>query len=239
MPRFSTVQETVTRELREDIVSGRLQPGVRLVVEELAAKFEVSPMPVREAIRQLGAEALVVINSYRGATVAELSIDEIREIFLMRELLEGTAAGLGARRLGPADRAHLRMLMSKMRGSIHEPSRWIALDHAFHMTVYEASGYGRLVHLVRQLRHDIERYIRLYITLKHNIPRSMQRHRQILAACLRGDGSEARRATVVHLQETAEMFISELDRTHVRQNRVVNLRPGSSGSRGLESGRRC
>lgn len=216
MARFSTMQEAVTRELRDGIVSGRLQPGARLIVEGLAAKFEVSPMPVREALRQLGAEGLVVIHSYRGAAVAELSIDEIREIFLMRQLLEGEAARLGARRIGPDDRMRLRTLMAKMRDTVHEPGRWITLDRSFHMTVYEASGYTRLVHLVGQLRHDIERYVRLYVTLKHNIPRSMRRHQQILAACLAGNGIAARQATIIHLRETAGMFITELERTRAR-----------------------
>jgi DNA-binding GntR family transcriptional regulator len=238
MARFSTVQEAITRELRDGIVSGRLPPGARLIVEGLAAKFEVSPMPVREALRQLGAEGLVVIHSYRGATVVDLSIEEIREIFMIRQLLEGEAARLGARRIGPDDRARLRMLMTKMRDTVHEPGRWITLDRVFHMTVYKASGYTRLVHLVGQLRHDIERYVRLYVALKHNIPRSMRRHQQILAACLAGDGAMARRATVIHLRETSDMFISELERTRSRAISLSSDHSSGLAGRGLGSGRR-
>ena len=210
MTRFSTIQEAITRELRDDIVAGRLAPGARLIVEELAGKFEVSPMPVREALRQLGAERLLVIHSYRGAIVSELSTNEIREIFLMRELLEGEAARAGARRVGPEARRRLQALMNDMRAAVRDHGRWITADRAFHMTLYQASEYPRLVALVGHLRQDIERYVRLYVTLKQNIPRSMRRHQEILDACLAGDGAGARQATVAHLRETADMFMAEL-----------------------------
>jgi DNA-binding GntR family transcriptional regulator len=210
---FSTIQEAITRDLREDIVAGRLAPGARLVVDDLAAKFGVSPMPVREALRQLAAERLLIIHSYRGATVTELSIDEIREIFLMRQLLEGEAARSGARRVRPDERRRLQKLMDDMRGAVRDHGRWITADRAFHMTLYQASEYPRLVSLVGQLRQDIERYVRLYIALQHNIPRSMRRHQEILDACMAGDGTAARSATVGHLRETAEMFMAELTRS--------------------------
>jgi DNA-binding GntR family transcriptional regulator len=231
VPRFSTIQAAITRELRDDIVSGRLAPGARLVVEDLAAKFEVSPMPVREALRQLDAEGLVVTHSFRGATVAALSIGEIREIFLMRRLLESEAARRGARAMGPRERLRLEALMGEMCEAVHDHGRWITADRAFHMTVYEASGYPRLVGLIGRLRQDIERYVRLYITLEHNIPRSMQRHEEILAACRAGDGAAARRATLIHLDETAEMFIAELERTRARE--IAARLPHGTGA-GLE-----
>lgn len=218
MAKFSTIQEAITRELREEIVTGRLAPGMRLIVEELATKFDVSPMPVRGALRQLAAERLVAIQSYRGATVAELSIGEIREIFLLRRLLEGEAAALGARKLGPDDHAQLRALMDEMREAVRDHGRWITADRAFHMTLYRASGSIRLVGLIEQLRRDIERYVRLYIAVERNIPQSMRWHAEILAACLAGDGASARRLTVAHLRETAGIFIAGLERGTERGN---------------------
>lgn len=238
MPRFSTIQGAITRELRDDIVTGRLAPGTRLIVEDLAAKFEVSPMPVREALRQLEAEGLIVTHSFRGATVAELSIGEIREIFLMRRLLEGEAARRGARGLTPAQRVRLEDLMQEMRETGHDHGRWITADRAFHMTVYEASGYPRLAALIGRLRQDIERYVRLYIALEHNIPRSMRRHEEILAACRAGDGAAARRATLVHLDETAAMFISELERTRARETAGVRELDGGEATAGRPAGAR-
>jgi DNA-binding GntR family transcriptional regulator len=212
MSRFSTIQESIARDLREQIVTGELPPGTRLIIEDLAARFEVSPMPVREALRQLSAEGLVAVHSYRGATVSELSVQEIREIFLMRQLLEGEAALLGVRHLTTDDDRQLAALMGEMRDSIHDPSRWIPADRSFHMTIYRASGYDRLVRLIQQLRQHIERYVRLYITLERNIPLSMERHQEILEACLRRDARAAKRVVVWHLRETAGMFIAELER---------------------------
>jgi DNA-binding GntR family transcriptional regulator len=212
MSRFLTIQESIARDLRERIVTGELAPGSRLIIEDLAAQFGVSPMPVREALRQLSAEGLVAAHSYRGATVSELSVQEIREIFLMRQLLEGEAASLGVRRLTADDDRLLRELMDEMDGSVGDPSRWIPADRRFHMTIYRASGYDRLVRLIEQLRQHIERYVRLYITLERNIPLSMERHQEILAACLRRDARRAKRVIVAHLRETAGMFIEQLER---------------------------
>ncbi len=167
-------------------------------------------MPVREALRQLSAEGLVVIHSYRGATVSELSAQEIREIFLMRQLLEGEAALLGVQCLTAEEDLRLRALMGEMHNSIHDPPSWILADRKFHMTIYRASGYSWLNRLIEQLRQHIERYVRLYITLERNIPRSMERHQEILEACLRREARKTKRLVVAHLQETAQMFIGEL-----------------------------
>jgi DNA-binding GntR family transcriptional regulator len=213
MPRFSTVQEAIAQELRADIVAGRLAPGERLITEELATRFEVSPIPVREALSRLAAEGLVAIHSYRGATVTQLSIEEVRGIFLIRELLEAKAASLGARNLDEATQARLTSLMKHMREHTEDPQRWVTIDRSFHMTLYEASRQPRLVRLIGQLRDDIERYARLYVTLADNITQSMRWHQQILNACVSRDGDAARRATVAHLRETAALFTAELSAT--------------------------
>jgi DNA-binding GntR family transcriptional regulator len=207
--RFSTVQEAITRELRDAIVARQLPPGTRLVVEELAAQFEMSRLPIRKTLWQLSADGLVVTQSYRGAAVVALSIVEIREIFLMRRLLEGEAARPGTRRTGPDERTRLRTLMNEVRDAVRDHGRWTGADRAFHMTVYQSSGFPRLVRLVGQLRRHIERYVRLHIALEANIPLSMRRHQEIVVPCLAGDGQ----ATILHLDEAAQMFIAELERT--------------------------
>jgi len=213
MPRFSTVQEAIAQEIRGDIVAGRLAPGERLVTEELATRFEVSPIPIREALSRLAAEGLVVIQSYRGAMVTQLSIEEVRGIFLIRELLEAKAASLGTRNASRETQARLSSLMEDMQEHIANPQQWITLDRSFHMTLYEASGQVRLVRLIGQLRDDIERYARLYITLAENISQSMRWHQEILNACLSKEPEAARRATVAHLRDTAALFTAQLSAT--------------------------
>ncbi|MDR7543683.1 MAG: GntR family transcriptional regulator [Armatimonadota bacterium] len=235
MSRFLTIQESIARDLRERIVTGQLAPGSRLIIEDLAAQFGVSPMPVREALRQLSAEGLVVAHSYRGATVSELSVQEIQEIFLMRQLLEGEAASLGVRRLTGDDDRRLRTLMDEMRESTRDPSRWIPADRRFHMTIYRASGYDRLVQLIEHLRQHIERYVRLYITLERNIPLSMECHQEILEACLRRDARRARSVTVAHLRETAGMFIEQLER---READLATMRASAASKTPVTGGTR-
>jgi len=172
-------------------------------------------MPVREALGRLVTEGLVVTHPYRGAVVAGLSIDEIREIFLMRQLLEGEAALIGAQRIQPQELANLKSHTEEMRQFVDDHDQWLIADLAFHMTLYRASGHLRLARVIEGLRRDIERYVRLYIKLDRNIPLSMKRHQEILTACQAQDANTVKAATIRHLRETAEMFTAELKRTTV------------------------
>ncbi len=93
---FQTKQELVYRALRERIMDGQLQPGQRLVIDDIASAYGVSPIPVREALHLLQAERLVDIKPHIGAAVAPISKDAINEVFALMECLELAALRLAA-----------------------------------------------------------------------------------------------------------------------------------------------
>src|SRR5262245_9077955 len=89
-----TKKDKVVESIREAVLSGELQPGERLEQDKLAERFSVSPTPVREALRQLEAEGIVDYNPHRGVRVAEVSLSDVREIYLIRGTLEALATRL-------------------------------------------------------------------------------------------------------------------------------------------------
>ena len=97
LPR--TVKEQLADHLRDEIVRGTFEPGERLRLEDIASRFEVSTMPVREALRDLESEGLVTIYPHRGAVVTELTAEEMEDIYDIRATLEAMATRLAVPRM--------------------------------------------------------------------------------------------------------------------------------------------
>lgn len=104
---LGAVRERVTADLRQEIIAGSLRPGDRLVERELAERFGVSRVPVREAIRALVAEGFVHFETPRRTVVRRLTPHDVKELFELREALEVYAAGLAASRATPQDLAEV------------------------------------------------------------------------------------------------------------------------------------
>lgn len=137
-------RDAVARAVRADIVAGRLAPGTRLREADLAARFGVSRVPVREALAQLRTEGFVMLERYRGATVAVPSGTAAAELLQVRRGLEVLAAQLAARRRGGEVAAEL----ARVAGPDHPAPR-------FHELVAEASGNGQLRQLLDRIRSRI------------------------------------------------------------------------------------
>jgi DNA-binding GntR family transcriptional regulator len=179
----------------------------------LAERFGVSRTPVRAALRALAGEKLVEFVHRRGAVVSTLSVAEVRELFLLRSLLEGPAARLAAEsghsRLNAM--AELSRLIDEVEASSQVPGRWLAVERRFHMTIYQASGLPRLVSMIASLRDDIERYVSLYIGLPDSIPSSNHQHRLIFEAFSSGDAALCERRTLDHLRSVGEGYLRALE----------------------------
>jgi DNA-binding GntR family transcriptional regulator len=139
-----TVKETLVETLRDEIVQGDHTPGQYLRLEEIAARFDVSTMPVREALRDLEAEGLVTSFPHRGAMVTRLSPDELEDIYDMRVVLEEMATRLAVPFLTESTLAELTSLVEQMDEHLGDVATLVRLNHQFHLTLYEASGRGHL-----------------------------------------------------------------------------------------------
>jgi DNA-binding GntR family transcriptional regulator len=201
-----TAHEFVRGVLRRAILSGDLKGGTRLVQADLAALLEVSTTPVREALRDLSSEGLLHFDPHRGAVVQELSGEELREIYMIRQILEPVALRLAVPKLTDQHLARLRALHEKMASEPHS-AEWVEANRNFHMAVYEAADSPRLSAIIRSLEDASVMYIGASL---HDVPNlrtaAIHDHGAILDALERRDAEAAVEATVTHLGLALKAF---------------------------------
>lgn len=145
---FASKQTVIARLLHDDIVTGRLKAGTLLRQEELAERFGVSPTPVREALRELGARGLVVHELHRGFRVADVRTDTLEEIVQVRALLEPYATELATPLLGGSELDELRAINAAMGAAAESQEENRILNRKFHMRIYEATSSRHLAALI-------------------------------------------------------------------------------------------
>lgn len=202
-PRFRTATEFVEAAMREAILSGALPGGAPLRQEELATAFGVSRMPVREALRQLEARALVEFHPHRGAVVAEISAEDAADISAIRAAVEPAALRLSLPNLNEADFVLAEELIGEMDAE-EDPGRMGELNRRFHMTLYARAGRPRLLALAEQHLAAADRYLRFQFAALGYQHRSQDEHCALLAACRAGDVEAACEAVTRHVVQGGE-----------------------------------
>ena len=193
-----TAHEFVREVLRRAILSGELKGSTRLVQAELAATLEVSTTPVREALRDLASEGLIRFDPHRGAVVEELSRDDVREVYAIREVLEPLALGQALPNLTEADLERLRRLHKKMLDEPQGPE-WVDYNRNFHMMIYESAG-PRLSTIIKGLLDASVMYIGASLKEVPDLrEKANHDHSNILDALTRRDVEAATAAILDHL----------------------------------------
>ncbi|MEM7130594.1 MAG: GntR family transcriptional regulator [Chloroflexota bacterium] len=209
--RFSqshlTSAEKVILALRTAITSGALPAGMQIRQEEIAAQYDVSRMPVREALRQLEAEGLIVIYPGRGAFVNRLSADEIQEIYDIRILLESDALRRAVPVLTPAILAEAETLLSQL-AEARDGGEFGRIDEAFHAKLYIPAQRPRLLELINTLRNQVTQFLYAAAPMKAYRDGAMEEHRQILDACHAGDVEGAVTSIKRHLSNSVGVVIA-------------------------------
>jgi DNA-binding GntR family transcriptional regulator len=183
---YGNIQDTIVDGIRDMILNGPLKPGDRLRQDELANTFGVSTMPIREALRQLQAEGLVIFRPRRGATVASLSVSEYEEIYRLREELETLACRWAAEDFDriPIDR--LKLLLQEIEAAeanLDDVHRRLQLTREFFFTIFEASEKEHLLRILSSL-WDLSQQYRLYFySLPELDPQRLTNYRSIYQAC--------------------------------------------------------
>lgn len=196
---------SVCRAIRDDIVSGVFRRGERLTEEQLAQRYGVSRVPVREALRTLRAEGFVTTRRHAGASVAEPTGREAADLLEIRTLLEPLAAARAARH---RTEGHLQVLRGLVRlgreraagdGRAGDPR---ALDAWFHDTLAEASGSPGLIALLTPVRRKIA-WMYLVDSAHGRSAECWAEHGAIVDAVGRGDAERARTLTALHTERAA------------------------------------
>jgi DNA-binding GntR family transcriptional regulator len=208
--RPDTLPERIASFIREAIIEGRWGPGGRLVESHLARQFGVSRAPLREALRLLVAEGLVVWSPHRGPMVRETSDCELAELFAVRGNLEAFAAELAARHAAPDQIARMRELLREMdqHRRARDLGRWYATGLEFHNALIAAAHNRVLSQIYDQLKSQFRRY-QAAIARLPALPRdSVAEHRAILSAIEQHDPATARRMAEAHIRHLSQRFLA-------------------------------
>ncbi len=196
----------VVEQLRDAITSGRLRPGSPIRQRQIADKFKLSHIPVREALWQLESEGLVVANHNRGMVVASLTEADARELTEFRALLEEHLTKRCVPRLTPADIAQVEQAITAIDNA-QTTSEIVEFNAAFHQVLYQRANAPHFLRAVEQARVNLGRYLLMTWRTAGQTDRSQDEHRQILDACRRGDADEAGRIMAAHVRAVGESVV--------------------------------
>lgn len=199
------LQDFVLRRLSRDIVSGEFPPGARLSPARLAEQLGVSHIPVREALVALEEIGHVRRVPRIGFFVAELSLEDLEDIYHWRQVLEDEAHRLAVPLLTAADLQKMRDLNRDMAKAVRESGQtFLALNQRFHFIPFERSGSERLVRFLTRLWHNSSRYQNAMAYVK--VPRSLAQdhHREIMKAFEARDVDRVNEWMARHRQVTLE-----------------------------------
>jgi len=208
-PSRETLTEAATSAIRGLILSGQLPPGTPLRLNHVAARLGMSVMPVREALRVLEAERLVTFRAHHGATVSQLSVDDVEEAYAVRAALEGLAARDGVRLLTEETLAEIREAFQLMVAAASAGDRdgLVEHDQVFHRTLYRAGNrperYRRIVELWESTRRATPLVYRAWDPLELAIAA----HAPIMDAIEAGDERAAMRLSRAHAEQAARRIL--------------------------------
>ena len=179
-----TVAMLALEQVRERILRGDYREGAPLRQDALAAELGVSRIPVREALRQLEAEGLVTFSPHVGAVVSTLSLNEIRELFELRALLESEVLRRAVAHMHQEDLERAAAVLGEYRTAFRrgDVAAWGKLNWEFHAALLRPAGQPLTMGILQTLHNQSDRYTRLQLTLTHGEDRAREEHSAILEA---------------------------------------------------------
>lgn len=208
MTELGMTTERVAALLREGILSGKYADGSALRQEPLAAALGCSRIPIREALRQLEAEGLVSMIPRRGAMVAEMSIERIRESFELRSILEPWLLSESIPFLGEDDFTAAEAVIDEM-GSIGL-DKWGNANWRFHEILYSRCGKNSTLSLVRGVHDSVDRYLRVHLRVTSGQAKAHRDHREILDLCRARNIHRASAALTNHILDVADRLVESV-----------------------------
>ena len=199
--------DAVREKLRRAIRSGKLAPGLQLKQDELAERFGMSRIPVREALRQLEVEGYVTIHPNRGAVVAELSLDEVVELMEIRTALECHALRLAIPQMSDLDLETAEGIL-RAYDEAPEPETWGEMNWAFHVTLYAPCDRPKLLAMIEANYGHVSRFIRGLVSRTVGKERPQHEHYQLLGACRKGDVDRALYLLGEHIENTRKSLMA-------------------------------
>lgn len=199
VPLVNSISEQIYVTLKRKILTGELSPGTRLLVLEIAGQFQVSQAPVREALERMKQEGLITGIRNKGSVVANITSKEIRDLFVLREIIEGYAVRTSMP-LSEADYAALEAIIRRMEEAVerNDTLSILELDMDFHGFFYRRCDNQAILELWNHMRTKVMRF--MAISNRHSTTEMLADwHRMLIDALRTGDGDTAEAAFIEHM----------------------------------------
>lgn len=210
---YRTKTRLVHATLRSAIMRCELEPGTRLIIDDISESLGVSHIPVREAINQLQSEGLVIVVPHSGASVAPVSPGDVIEIFSIMEGLEVVATRVAVERASESDLATLAALLDPMDRAVadQEPETWAELNIDFHRQIALITGMPLLTEMMNRVLDRWDRVRRYMRVLPGRMGEAQQQHHEIVRALTRHDAFTAQALVTLHNRGALGAYQSRLD----------------------------
>lgn len=211
---YKPLRDIVFETLREAILEGKLVPGERVMEVQLAEQLGVSRTPVREAIRKLELEGLLIMVPRKGAYVADVSLKDVIDVLEVRASLEGLAASLGAKRREDADIESLEQKIEELSSCImnKDTDGMIKNDAEFHNLLLNTAKNKKLTSIVEGLKDQVQRFRVIYFKeYEETGLKLIEEHREILECIKSGNEKKAMQSAEEHIYNIRNHFADSLD----------------------------
>ncbi len=202
----------IADEIRRAVLAGEMRPGMRIRQELLAAKYGASRIPVREALKQLENEGLVVLEPNRGAWIADVNSEESIEVYKIREVVEPLAIFESVPNMTDADIAALEAMIDELERTT-TLERYLQLDREFHLRTYARARMPQLQAMVERFWNSTQHFRRQFVKetfAKNGLPFSDPQHLLLMDMIRSRDAEGARNMVHLHIRRT-RLLIEKLD----------------------------
>ena len=211
-PVFASKREFVYATLHTQILAGARAPGQRLVIDEIAAEFGVSPIPVREALQQLQADGLVVIEPYVGAHVSAIHAGLVEEVYALLEAMEIISSQHACLRMSDDQFATLEQMVRAMDESLDDLETWSKLNVEFHQFIVDCADLSLLPLLMGRVLDQWQRLRRHYLdsVFARRAKLAQQEHWQLLEALKTRDPQHVDQVIRAHNRHALASYLDHL-----------------------------
>lgn len=209
---FLPLRDVVFNTLRNAILTGELEPGERLMEIKLADKLGVSRTPIREAIRKLELEGLVVMTPRKSAEVARITKEDLTDVLEVRRVLEDLAIDLSCENATKEEIDEMEENLKKFMEAIKKSDiKEIALiDVDFHEIIYKSTKNRRLIQILGNLREQMYRYRMEYIKDKETRENLAREHRIIIDSIIKKDSEAGKKAILEHIDRQEKTILENI-----------------------------
>ena len=221
MNEYLPLRDVVFNTLRKAILRGELKPGERLMEIQLANKLGVSRTPIREAIRKLELEGLVLMIPRKGAEVAQITEKNMQDVLEVRKALEELSVQLACERITPEQVEEMKMAAEDFRKVLKsgDVTKIAEADVKFHDIIFAATNNQRLITLLSNLREQMYRFRVEYLKQKECYPQLLEEHDKLIALISGGEVEEACELMGCHIDNQASTVSDVIRRDQVEYHR--------------------